>query len=154
MLFFVFFRGLGVNKIHCKTERLIIFLAIRRWTNRQSILLAPHPPFISCLWGPWGPSGSRCDDGQQAVGQALAVAPPVTIPHPAGTGGAGPQREPAGWAGAEDHSHRDHSDRNGVRGVELALPYLSGPLVLFQLLHFVPQQVHPVSAAGGAQHAG
>ena len=82
------------------------------------------------------------------------MALPVTVPHRPGASGAGPQREPARGAGAEDHSHRDHSDRGGVRGLELAIPDLPGPLVLLQLLHAVPQQVHPVTAGGGAKHAG
>lgn len=78
----------------------------------------------------------------------------VTFQHPPGASGAGSQREPARRAGAKDHSHRDYSDRGGVRGVELALHDLPEPLVLLQLLHVVPQQVHPVTAGGGAQHAG
>lgn len=45
----------------------------------------------------------RCNAGQQAVNHALAAAPPVALPHPAGAGGVGPQRQLAGGAGAEDH---------------------------------------------------
>lgn len=82
------------------------------------------------------------------------MAPPVTVPHPTGAGGAGPQREPARGAGTEDHSHRDHGDRGRVRGLELAFPGLPGSLVLLQFLHPVPQQVHSVTVGGGAEHAG
>lgn len=91
---------------------------------------------------------------QQADRHAPAVAPPVTVPLQPGESGAGPQWEPARGAGAEDHSHRDNGDRGGVRRVELALHDLPGPLVLLQLLHPVPQQVHPVTSGGGAQHVG
>lgn len=82
------------------------------------------------------------------------MASPVTIQLPAGASGGGPQREPARGAGAEDHSHRDNSDRGRVRSMELAVHGLPGPMVLLQLLHLVSEQVHPVTAGGGAQHVG
>lgn len=66
------------------------------------------------------------------------MASPVTVPLPPGASGAGPQREHAGGAGAEDHSHRDYNDRDRVRGVELALHDLPGSVVFLQLLHLVP----------------
>lgn len=76
------------------------------------------------------------------------------MPLPPGAGGDGPQRQPAGRAGAEDHGDGDDGDRGRVGSVELALHDLPGPVVLLQLLHAVPQQVHPVAAGGGAQHVG
>ncbi|XP_037334318.2 uncharacterized protein LOC119222087 isoform X2 [Pungitius pungitius] len=81
------------------------------------------------------------------------MAPTVPAPHPPGAGGGGPQPQPPGGADAEAHRHGDDGDGGGVRRVELALPDLPGPLVLLQFLHPVPQQVHPVTAGGGAQLA-
>lgn len=107
------------------------------------------------MGGPWGgPQASRHNARQQADCHAPAVAPPVTLPLPPGASGDGPQREPAWGAGAEDHGDGDDGYRGRVRSVELALHDLPGPLVLLQLLHPVPQQVHPVAAGGGAQHVG
>lgn len=127
---------------------------IRGWSDILSSLQPPHLPPITHLWGPWGPSGSGRDARRQAVCQALVVAPHVTFQHPPGASGAGPQREPARGAGAEDHGYRDDGYRGRVRGVELALHDLPGLVVFFQFLHAVPQQVHPVASGGGAQHAG
>lgn len=98
--------------------------------------------------------GSGHDAGRQAVLPSLAVVPHVAVPEPAGAGGSGAQRQPVRGAAAEDHGHGDHSDRGGLRRVEPALHDLPGAVVLLQLLHAVPQQVHPVTAGGGAQHAG
>lgn len=102
---------------------------------------------------PQAPGGPR-DAGWQAQPQATPAVSPVTLPQSAGARGAGPQREPPGGAGAQDHGDGNHGDRGGVWGVELAIPDLPGPLVLLQLLHPVPQQVHSDAAGGGAQHAG
>lgn len=99
---------------------------------------------LSCRW----------DAGQQAVHHALGAAPSVSLPHPTGAGGVGPQRQHAGRASAEDHHDRDHCYRGRVGGEELALHDVPEPVVFLQLLHAVPQQVHPVAARGRAWHAG
>lgn len=135
-------RGQGTAGLEAFTARLISC-----WTN--------HGLTLKTLIDPsYHPPGSKRDARREADCQAPAVALLVTVQHPPGASGAGPQREPARGAGAKDHSHRDYGDRGGVRGMELALHDLPGPLVLLQLLHPVPQQVHPVVAGGGAQHAG
>ena len=82
------------------------------------------------------------------------MAVPFAVSKQAGACGVGTQREHAGGTRAEDHHHRDHDNRGRFRGVELQVAGLPGPVVLLQLLHTFPQQVHPISARGGAKHAG
>lgn len=141
----------NIPSSYCKTDESLN--GLEDGLIIKSIIKTPHLPFISLLLGPWGPSGKRGDVRWQAVCQAGAMALPVTFPHRQGASGASPQRELARGAGAEDHSHRDHSDRGWVGGMELAISDLPGPLVFLQFLHPVPQQVHPVTAGGGTQHA-